>query len=380
MADILDRLNPAELASIMGCSEEVAGHWLPHLVSAMRASDINTIDRAAAFLAQIGHESGGLQYVEEIWGPTNAQHRYEGKASLGNTELGDGYLFRGRGLIQITGRYNYITVGEALGIDLIANPGLLKQPQYAAMSAAWYWQDRRLNKEADAGNFDMITTRINGGQNGADDRRARLKTANSVLIDLVRSEPSDTQPVISSAHQQEDKPMDPFALAAIGSLIQKAPDLIRIFGGDRKEPNAQAAEIVAGIAREVTGEATTEGAVQVIEKSPEAADKFRAGVRMNIGDLISLAEQDEKSRDAAMARNQTLMSADPRWIYVIGGIAVLVVLASYVIAGIVITGGEAFSPEVKAMVITGVAIGSVATVLNFLYGSSHGSRIKDERR
>ena len=135
----------------------------------------------AAFIAQIGHESGQLQYVREIWGPTAAQLRYEGRADLGNTVTGDGSRYRGRGLIQITGRANYAACGEALGIDLINHPELLEQPQYACLSAAWFWAMKGLNTLADAGEFNTVTRRINGGLNGLADRLSLWVKAREVL-------------------------------------------------------------------------------------------------------------------------------------------------------------------------------------------------------
>ena len=137
--------------------------------------------RVAAFIAQIGHESGQLKYVKEIWGPTAAQARYEGRKDLGNTVAGDGAKYRGRGLIQITGRANYMACGEGLGLDLIKQPELLEKPQHACMSAAWFWATRGLNTLADADQFDRITRRINGGQNGAADRQALYARALKVL-------------------------------------------------------------------------------------------------------------------------------------------------------------------------------------------------------
>ena len=92
---------------------------------------------------------------------------------MGNTPEadGDGQKYRGRGQIQITGRANYMACGEGLGLDLIKLPELLERPQHACMSAAWFWASRGLNTLADAGPFDRITRRINGGQNGAADRQ-----------------------------------------------------------------------------------------------------------------------------------------------------------------------------------------------------------------
>ena len=170
-----------QLLLILPNAGPVAGVFVPVLNTAMNRYQIIGAKRVAAFIAQIGHESGQLKYVKEIWGPTAAQARYEGRADLGNTHPGDASKFRGRGLIQITGRANYITCGEALALDLVNHPELLEKPQHACMSAAWFWASRGLNTMADAGQFDTITRRINGGQNGAADRQALDARALKVL-------------------------------------------------------------------------------------------------------------------------------------------------------------------------------------------------------
>ena len=174
-------ITPQQLLQILPNAGQVSGVFAPVLNTAMNRYQIVGAKRVAAFIAQIGHESGQLKYVKEIWGPTAAQARYEGRADLGNTQPGDGSKFRGRGLIQITGRANYKACGEALGLDLIRQPELLEKPQYACMSAAWFWATRSLNTLADAGQFDKITQRINGGQNGAADRQALYARALKVL-------------------------------------------------------------------------------------------------------------------------------------------------------------------------------------------------------
>ena len=170
-----------QLLQILPNAGPVAGVFVPVLNTAMVRYQIIGPKRVAAFIAQIGHESGQLKYVKEIWGPTSAQARYEGRKDLGNTVAGDGPKYRGRGLIQITGRANYIMCGEALALDLINHPELLEKPQHACMSAAWFWVTRGLNTLADAGQFDRITRRINGGQNGAADRQALYARALKVL-------------------------------------------------------------------------------------------------------------------------------------------------------------------------------------------------------
>jgi putative chitinase len=170
-----------QLLRILPNAGAKAGVFAPVLNTAMQRYQIVGSKRMAAFIAQIGHESGQLRYVREIWGPTPTQAKYEGRADLGNTVAGDGSKYRGRGLIQVTGRANYAACGEALGVDLITQPELLEQPQYACMSAAWFWATRGLNTLADAGDFERITRRINGGINGLAERQAFYQAALKVL-------------------------------------------------------------------------------------------------------------------------------------------------------------------------------------------------------
>ena len=171
-----------QLLLILPNAGPVAGVFVPVLNTAMNRYQIVGAKRVAAFTAQIGHESGQLKYVKEIWGPTVAQSRYEGRADLGNTEPGDGSKYRGRGLIQITGRANYKACGDALGLDLINQPELLEKPQHACMSAAWFWATKGLSTLADEGKFETITQRINGGLNGMADRQMLYARTLKVLV------------------------------------------------------------------------------------------------------------------------------------------------------------------------------------------------------
>ena len=161
---------PEELAACLGIPLARAQTWADPLSAAMALYAIDSPKRQAAFIAQIGHESGRLIYVRELWGPTPAQERYEGRADLGNTEKGDGFKFRGRGLIQVTGRTNYQRCGDALVLPLTDHPELLEQPGNAAQSAAWFWNTHALNVAAELMDFEGITKVINGGLNGYDDR------------------------------------------------------------------------------------------------------------------------------------------------------------------------------------------------------------------
>ena len=129
--------------------------------------------RLIEFFAECGHETGGWQWLREMWGPTAAPRGYEGRADLGNTQPGDGKRFLGRGLIQLTGRANYQRAAEETGLPLIRQPELLERPTEAVLAACLYWKWRGLNALADTGQSETITRRINGGTNGLADRNAR---------------------------------------------------------------------------------------------------------------------------------------------------------------------------------------------------------------
>lgn len=169
-------LNAEALASLYGMSVPRALPWVEPFKAACKIAELNSVPRLAAFLAQVGHESGNLRFMKEIWGPTPQQLRYEPVTSLskrlGNTEPGDGFRYRGFGLIQLTGRANYAEMSKRLGLDLISQPDLLTVKLYAAQSAAHFWKSRNLNRFADSGDFVTLTKRINGGLNGLAHRQA----------------------------------------------------------------------------------------------------------------------------------------------------------------------------------------------------------------
>mgnify|MGYP000860145204 CR=1 FL=1 len=153
--------------------------YLPWINRFAVTYDVDTYERLCAFLAQIGHESGQLRYVEEI----ASGQAYENRKDLGNIYKGDGIMYKGRGLIQITGRANYTSLSKNLKIDFITNPYLLKEPLYAVLSAFWYWDKRKLNKYSTLNETDFITLtkRINGGLNGYKDRFRIWNLAKQIL-------------------------------------------------------------------------------------------------------------------------------------------------------------------------------------------------------
>jgi putative chitinase len=171
--NVLQILMPPAAAS-------VASLYIDPLTRAMADNEINTPLRQAHFLAQLGHESGSLRYAAEL----SSGQQYEGRKDLGNTQPGDGPLFKGRGLIQLTGRANYTAFGKARNRDFITgnNPNLLaSDPNLAADCSGWFWDVNKLNALADYDQPLKITKVINGGTNGLDDRLRRLRLTKRFL-------------------------------------------------------------------------------------------------------------------------------------------------------------------------------------------------------
>lgn len=176
-----------QLLQILPSAGKQAGVFASALTLAMDKYQINTRLRMAAFIAQVGHESGQFRYVRELGGDQYLSKYDTGTlaARLGNTPEadGDGQKYRGRGLIQITGRDNYLACSKALFGDdrLLRTPELLEQAEWACKSAAWFWNSRNLNALSDAKDFNGITRRVNGGLNGLAERLAFYTTALKVL-------------------------------------------------------------------------------------------------------------------------------------------------------------------------------------------------------
>lgn len=156
--------------------------YFPGLIAKMNENGINTPLRRVHFLAQIGHESKELIYSEEI----ASGSAYEGRRDLGNTQPGDGVRFKGRGLIQITGRANYTDFGHARHRDFTSNVEAARQlatdPSLAVDASCWFWNEHNLNQLADRDNVLAITKVINGGTNGLEDRKALLARAKFFLM------------------------------------------------------------------------------------------------------------------------------------------------------------------------------------------------------
>lgn len=175
------------LAAAMNIPLQRAEKWAPGITSGLAWGQINNRQRICAFLAQAGHETQGLVYVKEFGNDKYLSKYDTGTLAkrLGNTPEadGDGQLYCGRGLFQITGAFNYEQCSIALFGDsrLLRKPDLLEEPEWAVKSAVWYWNTRKLNALADAQLFTKITIAINGGINGLEDREIRFKQALRVI-------------------------------------------------------------------------------------------------------------------------------------------------------------------------------------------------------
>jgi len=209
-------MNQTQFQKAAGISAGLAARWFPHIDAAMKEFGIMAALDQAMFIAQMGHESGGftrlvesLNYTAENLVPNFGMHRITpqqaaalgrtatqpanqkaianlvyggewGKKNLGNQVSGDGWKYRGRGLKQITGLSNYRSCGHALKLDLVTQPELLEQDEYAARSAAWFYASRGCLLHS--GDVERVTLLINGGRNGLDKRRVLFNLAKSVLV------------------------------------------------------------------------------------------------------------------------------------------------------------------------------------------------------
>lgn len=187
---------------------------------------INTRLRIAHFLGQTCHESAGFRTTEEF----ASGDAYEGRRDLGNVKPGDGRRYKGRGLIQLTGRANYRDTGKVLGIDLENNPERAAEPVLSLRIACEYWKSRRINAPCDRDDLITVTKLINGGLNGLDDRRERTSRAKAAIIRLegvmlggATTSTSEHRPVLRRGSKGED-------VVRLQILLQKLGFMLAIDG------------------------------------------------------------------------------------------------------------------------------------------------------
>jgi putative chitinase len=414
--------------------------WHSALNNALDRWDINTPERAAMFLAQCAHESGGFKHlVENLKYSANAllrtwpnrftpedavrmayderqiaERAYGGRMGNGPEGGGDGYRYRGRGIIQLTGRDNYDRCSKAFRVDFIAEPDLLERPEWAALSAGWFWATRGCNALADAGDFTAITQRINGGQNGAEDREHWLATVRAILnAPAIRPKPIEVKTQPKEAPMPA--PLIPIAISVLQGLI---PQVLGLFsqraeatitektGADPKlatqfmqgliqkvgetvgVPVVDQATAQLAAAQLVVNSKTPEGAAQVraleadtldylhdlTQAMREVVDIHSAEVKVSdaSADAASVRAERDRAGEADMAR--------PLVYGALGLIASLVLFTFGVaIAQIVLRQEASPTTEVWAAItgLIGFATGVVTTLYAYRFGTSKGSGAKD---
>lgn len=390
----LVKITPDLLVAAVGCTTERAERFAPHLAHACSLFAINTPARLAAFLAQIGHESGAFRYVREIWGPTPAQQRYEGRADLGNMRPGDGQRFMGRGLIQTTGRYNYARLRDRLRLvmddvpDFEARPEALELPEWAALSAADYWDMRSLNALADAGDFDRITQLINGGQNGREDRRARWQKAKAALATIAAPAPAP-EPVKAYTNTQESgEPMPAPIIATAGKLLLHAalPSLIEKIPVLNKVPKP-VVEQAAAIAVEAVGGGNVQATLERLEADPNAAAEASKAIESRWFEIVEVGGGGIAGARQFLATAAASPHGEIVWKTL--RVVTLSALAFLAIANMIAIGawgsaiwrgvGIESATQFVSQVLT-ADIGAALTAIGFWLGSSFGSKQKDEQR
>lgn len=188
-----------EIAGV-SVSKKVVDGLVEFLPEVFEKYEINTRLRMAHFLAQIAHESAHFRTLEEY----ASGQAYEGRRDLGNVQRGDGRRYKGRGAIQLTGRFNYRKFGNLLDLDLENNPELAASPKVSAYTAGEYWRQKGLNELADLDNVKQITRKINGGYNGLQDRIDKLHRAKAVLAKAEKvgaPAPKQVQPPVVKVEQ-----------------------------------------------------------------------------------------------------------------------------------------------------------------------------------
>lgn len=198
--DDMYKITPEILKKVAGVSgnKKVIDGLVTYLPEALEKYGITTKLRLAHFLAQIAHESDHFRTTEEY----ASGRAYEGRRDLGNIKKGDGVRYKGRGVIQLTGRANYQRIGDIIGVDLVNNPELAATPRVSVLTALEYWKKRNINALADKDNIRLVTRAINGGYNGLADREAKLKRAKEAVknIEIINVQPPVAKVEVTKAN------------------------------------------------------------------------------------------------------------------------------------------------------------------------------------
>ncbi len=364
-------MTPDQLRAATGCTPDRAELYAEHLTAACAHYRIDTPRRLAAFLGQIGHESGALRYVREL----AAGDAYEGREDLGNAQPGDGRRYRGRGLIQITGRDNYRATARRLQAldapDFEDFPEALEEPRWACWSAADWWHAHRCNELADAGDIVGLGRLINRGNarssraaNGEADRLARTERARRALAaDTPPAAPASPEPI-----PETPMPLPAVVAALLPSIIDAIPKLGKVFGSGSAvaERNIKAAEMVVEAVTQATGAINAQEAAEKIAADPaalRAANKAIDLIWFELTEAGGGGIDGARKADAAFA-----LSGGPWWLFLASPsfwALVLMLPLVYMIVGSLIGlfGSATWSDDVRAGLagmITGTIIGGAA--------------------
>lgn len=408
------RITADLLISALGARRDLAELYAPHLDAACARYEINTPLRLAHFLAQVGHESSALVHSREVWGPTAAQERYEGRIDLGNTQAGDGRRYMGRGLLQTTGRSNYRALRDRLrarGIDapdFEAAPELLEKPDWASLSACDYWAMRGINRMADRDDHHAVTLAVNGGTNGIEDRRRRLERVKAVLaaVQQPAAEPGPaTEPWQSSdpAKYSQEGGMPLPALAA-PFLMGLANSLIGVFAPlaqekitkeinrhtDKPQVGEQIATALIDGAKTLTGKPDPIAAVAAAREDQAIVAKLQADALADLDKLLPVLDKlNSLEGEAWRAEEESRRNADERaHLAETDQDPFLTRAIVWLLAGVLVGGSllalalAALKVDVQTIVgalilLVGTVGGKFGTRYDHRYGSSRGSAAKD---
>lgn len=435
-------ITPDLLEAATGCTPALAKIHAPHLAEAAHrfGIDAGPPERLAMWLAQLAHESGAFAHAAEVWGPTPAQERYErdmrapwpqspaeAKSDtfarnrlayrLGNSEPGDGFRYRGHGHIQITGRGNHAAAREGLigaGYSDVpafeAEPERLTEPRWAAASAGWYWYSRRLDAPADAGDLEAVTRAINGGLNGIEDRRRRWHRAFQAVSAAggatapppAPEKPRSEAPVPAAPHpqittewdlQQQPQPEPnmpapliaaaaaPFLNAAFAAVLDAAPTLIDMFAGQSKsaQRNSEAVKVAVGVAKEALQVRNEQELVERLQTDPTARVAVREAVERNwfeIHKAVEASRAEARKFVAEYSARQDVRTVAGRFTFV--ELLSLIFVVGCVFALGLLIWGDKIGKETVGNIAMVALVASIVGVREFWFGSSDGSRRKDD--
>ena len=392
------RITPDLLQRAMGASADRAALFAPHLDGACARYGISaTPARLAQFLAQLAQESGALRWVREL----ASGEAYEGRADLGNTQPGDGVRYKGRGLIQTTGRANYRALRTRLRAtmgpdapDFEAEPEALEQPRWAAISAADYWDMRRLNHEADADSEEAcrrISRAVNRGNaessrpaNHEAERiaywrraRAALESAEQAPAPIVdRSIPVHPapapEPTLPAAPAQEQTmPLPAFVAAALPAIVSSIPQLGKLFGSgsDVAERNVKAAELAVQIVQQATGATNAQQAAEVIQQQPAMLQAASEAIQARWFELAEAGGggiDGARKAEAAFRASGDSVWRSPSFIVALGLLPLVYMVLVSVLFGI----GPDWPSDVRAAIATAIVSLIVGGLMGYYFGQT----------